>query len=75
MESAFGSMPWVKKIYQFSDEKTKKNLKLAHSVFWKEHAKEKFLYNFAPGQESRHSDLYCYDPCPKVDEYEVSPFD
>ena len=70
--NAMGPMPWVAKIYKFSDSETKKNLKLASKTFWREHAKEKFQMNFSDGQESRHRQLYCYGYCPKTDEYEVS---
>ena len=72
MESVMGPMPWVAKIYQFSDSETKKNLKLASKGFWREHCKEKFQMNFSEAQESRHRQLYCYGDCPKTDEFEVS---
>ena len=63
--------PFVKAIYAFADNETKKQLKLVNKSFWREHALDKFRNNYSPAQEPRHRQLYCYDPCPNVDEFEV----
>ena len=67
-------MPYLKKIFQYSDVETQKNLKLVNKAFWKEHALSKFRNNFSPAQEARHKQLYCHGPCPNVDHFEVNFF-
>ena len=74
LESQMGPMPYLKKIFQYSDAETQKNLKLVNKAFWKEHALSKYRNNFSPAQEPRHNQLYCHGPCPNVDHFEVKTF-
>ena len=63
--------PIVKIIYAFADNETKNNLKLVNKQFWQVHALEKYKNNYSQAQERRHRQLYCYEPCPNVDGFEV----
>ena len=69
-----GRMPFVDKIYDFADDETKKNLKLACKAFWACHSREKFYKNFTKSQENRHRQLYCYGECANNILFEVNNF-